>query len=270
MDVGEHLGQLERDGVRLADSATDLTAAVPPCPQWTVRDLVTHLGGVHRWVAPTPTCGATPSSPRRRRLRSGRAGRHTRLRSTGPTPSQPVGRSRRSRWTSPPTASPRCSSASLLAGARSPASTGRGQWHYVPPTPTGGRSRWRRTAFTPRPAPARPRRPLAALPRTCTSGYGTAPRPSWSTATPTSPPYGITCESAGLESGDERSREERAAATRPAPKAWSRAAGPPERSERWERRFAYGVIDQRERSLPGGCVLGGSVAFRRRGRSLLS
>jgi len=23
---------------------------VPPCPQWTVRDLVTHLGGVHRWA----------------------------------------------------------------------------------------------------------------------------------------------------------------------------------------------------------------------------
>ena len=51
MDVHEYLGQLERDGVRLADSATDLTAAVPPCPQWTVRDLVTHLGGVHRWAA---------------------------------------------------------------------------------------------------------------------------------------------------------------------------------------------------------------------------
>jgi uncharacterized protein (TIGR03083 family) len=51
MQISEHLGQLERDGVRLADAATDLSAAVPPCPQWTVRDLVTHLGGVHRWAA---------------------------------------------------------------------------------------------------------------------------------------------------------------------------------------------------------------------------
>jgi uncharacterized protein (TIGR03083 family) len=50
MNVRAYLGQLERDGVRLADSATDLTAEVPPCPQWTVRDLVTHLGGVHRWA----------------------------------------------------------------------------------------------------------------------------------------------------------------------------------------------------------------------------
>lgn len=50
MGVDEHLDQLESDGVRLADAATDLGAAVPPCPQWTVRDLVTHLGGVHRWA----------------------------------------------------------------------------------------------------------------------------------------------------------------------------------------------------------------------------
>jgi uncharacterized protein (TIGR03083 family) len=50
MDISEHLGQLERDGARLADAATDLDAGVPPCPQWTVRDLVTHLGGVHRWA----------------------------------------------------------------------------------------------------------------------------------------------------------------------------------------------------------------------------
>jgi uncharacterized protein (TIGR03083 family) len=51
MQIGEHVDQLESDGVRLADAATDLAAAVPPCPQWTVRDLVTHLGGVHRWAA---------------------------------------------------------------------------------------------------------------------------------------------------------------------------------------------------------------------------
>lgn len=51
MNVDEHLHQLQSDGGRLADAATDLGAEVPPCPQWTVRDLVTHLGGVHRWAA---------------------------------------------------------------------------------------------------------------------------------------------------------------------------------------------------------------------------
>lgn len=32
----------------LADA--DLAAAVPDCPNWALRDLVRHLGGVHRWV----------------------------------------------------------------------------------------------------------------------------------------------------------------------------------------------------------------------------
>ena len=41
---------------------------------------------------------------------------------------------------------------------------------------------------------------------------------------------------------DERSREEPAAATRPAPEARSEAAGPSERSERWERGSADGGV----------------------------
>lgn len=51
MQVAEQIDQLEQDGARLADAAGDLDAAVPPCPLWTVRDLVTHIGGVHRWAA---------------------------------------------------------------------------------------------------------------------------------------------------------------------------------------------------------------------------
>jgi len=47
---------------------------------------------------------------------------------------------------------------------------------------------------------------------------------------------------------DERSREEPAAATRPAPKARSGAADPPERSERWERGSAQGGADGAARS----------------------
>jgi uncharacterized protein (TIGR03083 family) len=34
-----------------------LTAVVPSCPSWTVRDLVGHLGGAHRWAA---ACVSTP------------------------------------------------------------------------------------------------------------------------------------------------------------------------------------------------------------------
>ena len=53
MDIAAHLAQLEQDGRRLADAAAavDLAATVPPCPGWTVRDAVTHIGGVHRWAA---------------------------------------------------------------------------------------------------------------------------------------------------------------------------------------------------------------------------
>ena len=31
--------------------ASDLGAAVPSCPSWTVDDLVRHLGGIHAWAA---------------------------------------------------------------------------------------------------------------------------------------------------------------------------------------------------------------------------
>jgi uncharacterized protein (TIGR03083 family) len=50
MHVAEHLAQLEDDGMRLAAAAVALDAEVPPCRPWTVRDLVTHVGGVHRWA----------------------------------------------------------------------------------------------------------------------------------------------------------------------------------------------------------------------------
>src|SRR4051812_11569501 len=52
MEIAEHVAALEREGVRLAAAAaSDLDADVPPCPQWTVRDVVVHTGGVHRWAA---------------------------------------------------------------------------------------------------------------------------------------------------------------------------------------------------------------------------
>lgn len=52
MDVDEHIEQLRRDGERLAAvaSSTDPSALVPTCPDWQLRDLVRHVGGVHRWA----------------------------------------------------------------------------------------------------------------------------------------------------------------------------------------------------------------------------
>lgn len=52
MRVGEYIDALRREGELLAKAVVeaDLTAAVPTCPDWTVRDLVRHIGGVHRWA----------------------------------------------------------------------------------------------------------------------------------------------------------------------------------------------------------------------------
>ena len=44
---------LAADGPRLAAAAVSAgwNAPVPGCPEWTVRDLLVHTGGVHRWAA---------------------------------------------------------------------------------------------------------------------------------------------------------------------------------------------------------------------------
>ena len=53
MNVDEHLSHLDDAGKRLgaAAEAAGLDAQVPSCPEWVVRDLVRHQGGVHRWAA---------------------------------------------------------------------------------------------------------------------------------------------------------------------------------------------------------------------------
>ncbi len=55
----------DRFGTRLA--TTDLAASVPACPDWTARDLVVHLGDVHRWVVQLINTGntddPTPEAP---------------------------------------------------------------------------------------------------------------------------------------------------------------------------------------------------------------
>ncbi|MGD0700162.1 MAG: maleylpyruvate isomerase N-terminal domain-containing protein [Trebonia sp.] len=53
MEIAAHIDALERDGALLADAAqtAGLTAAVPTCPGWEVRDLVRHQAYVHAWAA---------------------------------------------------------------------------------------------------------------------------------------------------------------------------------------------------------------------------
>jgi hypothetical protein len=53
VEIAEHLAALDADGELLADAAerAGLTASVPACPGWQVRDLVRHQSYVHNWAA---------------------------------------------------------------------------------------------------------------------------------------------------------------------------------------------------------------------------
>jgi uncharacterized protein (TIGR03083 family) len=53
VEIGAHIEALEAEGKRLASAAAaaSLTDPVPGCPDWTVRDLLRHIGYVHRWAA---------------------------------------------------------------------------------------------------------------------------------------------------------------------------------------------------------------------------
>ena len=59
MDITTHIAALRWNGTDLADAAqkAGLDALVPTCPDWRVRDLVAHTGGVHRWAASYVTTG---------------------------------------------------------------------------------------------------------------------------------------------------------------------------------------------------------------------
>ena len=52
MEVATHIEALRREGelMAAATAVADADAAVPTCPEWRVRDLVRHTGGVHRWA----------------------------------------------------------------------------------------------------------------------------------------------------------------------------------------------------------------------------
>ena len=51
LTTSDHIELLGVEAVRFASSLTDadLDATVVTCPDWTVRDLVSHVGGLHRW-----------------------------------------------------------------------------------------------------------------------------------------------------------------------------------------------------------------------------
>jgi uncharacterized protein (TIGR03083 family) len=52
VEVAAHIEALRAEGdlMAAASRATDPGAGVPTCPEWVVRDLVQHMGGVHRWA----------------------------------------------------------------------------------------------------------------------------------------------------------------------------------------------------------------------------
>lgn len=53
--------QLRGDAARITSLIPgNLDAVVPDCPGWTLRDLVEHLGGVHRWAQEGITTGRAP------------------------------------------------------------------------------------------------------------------------------------------------------------------------------------------------------------------
>ena len=53
MTPDEHIATIAQHARQLGDDAASagLDTPVPTCPDWTVRDVVGHLGGVHRWAA---------------------------------------------------------------------------------------------------------------------------------------------------------------------------------------------------------------------------
>lgn len=53
MNTTDHIDALAAEGRLLAEAAdrAGLDAPVPTCPGWTIRDLLSHTGRVHRWAA---------------------------------------------------------------------------------------------------------------------------------------------------------------------------------------------------------------------------
>jgi uncharacterized protein (TIGR03083 family) len=52
VEIAQHLDAFRREGERLAAvaEASDLDMAIPTTPEWCLRDLLRHMGDVHRWA----------------------------------------------------------------------------------------------------------------------------------------------------------------------------------------------------------------------------
>lgn len=65
--VARGTGQLRSDAARITELvASDLSAPVPACPGWSLRDLVEHLGRIHRWAQTAVETGSRPAKDRPR------------------------------------------------------------------------------------------------------------------------------------------------------------------------------------------------------------
>ncbi|MEV7161283.1 maleylpyruvate isomerase family mycothiol-dependent enzyme [Streptomyces microflavus] len=53
----------QTDALRATIEGADLTATVPSCPDWNLRQLVVHVGGAHRWVGEIVRSRATEDIP---------------------------------------------------------------------------------------------------------------------------------------------------------------------------------------------------------------
>jgi uncharacterized protein (TIGR03083 family) len=67
MELPEYLDAITRESAALADAAerAGLDAPVPSCPDWTVADLLVHLGAVQQWARVTVEQRATERISRR-------------------------------------------------------------------------------------------------------------------------------------------------------------------------------------------------------------
>lgn len=65
MDVVDHVQALDREGRLLVAAARSAgtNVAVPSCPGWEVRDVLAHIGYIHRWAARYVAEGLTEMVP---------------------------------------------------------------------------------------------------------------------------------------------------------------------------------------------------------------
>jgi len=65
MEIADHIACLRSEGELLAEAAerSGLSMPVPACPGWRVRDLLAHLGFVHRWATSYVAEGRTEVTP---------------------------------------------------------------------------------------------------------------------------------------------------------------------------------------------------------------